>query len=134
MALPTIALPRWKLAAVIGVLSLGLAMLAGVAGFGSSLAPAALITGWFILIPLVALLGSALPLVESPEERDEPTEEDVRTADSKSPVEQLRERYARGELSDEEFERRLDRLLETEGLSTGALAADADDAFEIETE
>ncbi|MBV0900360.1 SHOCT domain-containing protein [Haloarcula salina] len=139
MALPTIALPRWKLAAVIGVLSLGVTMLASVAGFGSSLAPAALITGWFILIPLVALLGSDLPLVESPGDDGEPTVEDVPTVDSKSPVEQLRERYARGELSDEEFERRLDRLLETEGLSVAdhaneaADAADGD-AFELERE
>ncbi|ADJ14804.1 SHOCT domain-containing protein [Halalkalicoccus jeotgali] len=30
------------------------------------------------------------------------------------PLTVLRERYARGEISDEEFERRLDRLLETE--------------------
>lgn len=30
------------------------------------------------------------------------------------PLETLRDRYAAGELSDEEFERRLDRLLETE--------------------
>jgi len=30
------------------------------------------------------------------------------------PLETLRERYARGELTDEQFERKLDRLLETE--------------------
>ncbi|WP_424002541.1 SHOCT domain-containing protein [Haloarcula salina] len=141
MALPTIALPRWKLAAVIGVLSLGLAMLASVAGLGSTLAPVAIITGWFVLVPLVALLGSDLPLIESPEQDgDERTEADETTVNSTSPVEHLRERYARGELSDEEFERRLDRLLETEGLSAADHAdaadpaADADDAFELERE
>ena len=32
----------------------------------------------------------------------------------RDPLSVLRERYAHGELSDEEFERRLDRLLETE--------------------
>lgn len=132
MGLPTIALPRWKLSAVIGVLSLGLAMLASVAGLGSSLAPVAIITGWFILIPLVGLLGSDLPMIESPERTDEPVAEDVQTVGSKDPVEHLRERYARGELSDEEFERRLDRLLETEAVAAADHADD--DAFELETE
>lgn len=37
---------------------------------------------------------------------EEPTQPD--------PLETLRERYAAGELSDEEFERRLDRLIDTE--------------------
>jgi hypothetical protein len=36
------------------------------------------------------------------------------------PVDHLRERYARGELTDSEFERRLDRLLETEPLSANS--------------
>lgn len=37
-------------------------------------------------------------------------------SDAKDALETLRERYARGELTDEQFERRLDRLLETETL------------------
>lgn len=37
---------------------------------------------------------------------------------------QLRERYARGELTDEEFERRVDRLLETESVDDARTFAD----------
>lgn len=36
------------------------------------------------------------------------------SADADDPVERLRERYADGEITDEEFERRMERLVETE--------------------
>jgi len=36
------------------------------------------------------------------------------SGDGDDPLETLRERYARGELTDEQFERKLERLLETE--------------------
>jgi uncharacterized membrane protein len=35
-------------------------------------------------------------------------------SDSRNPLEDLRTRYARGEISEEEFERRLDHLIESE--------------------
>lgn len=38
-------------------------------------------------------------------------------SDTEGALEELRERYARGELSDEQFERRLERLLETESVA-----------------
>jgi len=38
------------------------------------------------------------------------------SASSETPLESLRRRYAEGELTDEQFERKLDRLLETETL------------------
>ncbi|ELY86023.1 SHOCT domain-containing protein [Natrinema altunense] len=50
----------------------------------------------------------------SPHETGTPDESDER------PVETLRRRYAAGEISDDEFERRLDRLLETERQSRSA--------------
>ena len=40
--------------------------------------------------------------------------EDTAERSKRDPLSVLRERYARGELTDEEFEHRLDRLLETE--------------------
>ncbi|WP_148416502.1 SHOCT domain-containing protein [Haloferax sp. KTX1] len=40
--------------------------------------------------------------------------------DDESAIERLRERYAAGDLSDEEFERRLARLVETEDLVAGS--------------
>lgn len=39
---------------------------------------------------------------------------DDRRGEDRSPVAALRDRYARGEIGDEEFERKLDRLLEAE--------------------
>ncbi|RDZ45123.1 hypothetical protein C5B91_07650 [Haloferax sp. Atlit-10N] len=40
--------------------------------------------------------------------------------DDESAIERLRERYAAGDLSDEEFERRLDKLVETESYVAGS--------------
>jgi uncharacterized membrane protein len=137
MQLPSIALPRWKLVATIAILSLGIAMLAGAAGLGNVLAPVSIILGWFILAPLVALLGSELPMIESPEDETEADATDT-AEPTVDPVEQLRERYARGELTDSEFERRLDRLLETESLSakeeTGDETRETEREVSLETE
>ncbi|EMA28877.1 SHOCT domain-containing protein [Haloarcula japonica] len=122
MQLPSIALPRWKLVATIVIVSTGVAMLGGAAGLGNVLTPLSIILGWFILAPLVALLGSELPMIEPPEGESEMDGTDATTAAEPTvdPVNQLRERYARGELTDSEFERRLDRLLETESLSANS--------------
>ncbi|MGB9954523.1 SHOCT domain-containing protein [Haloarcula marismortui] len=140
MQLPSIALPRWKLVATIVIVSTGISMLAAVVGLGNILAPASIILGWFILAPLVGLLGSKLPMVEPPEGEPETDDGDT-TIPSESavdPVDQLRERYARGELTDSEFERRLDRLLETEPLSANSgtenKARETDSEVSLETE
>jgi hypothetical protein len=50
--------------------------------------------------------GSRRP---EPDDEDEPTERDTSDA-----IETLRRRYARGDLTDEQFETKLDRLLETD--------------------
>ncbi|AJF26055.1 SHOCT domain-containing protein [Haloarcula hispanica] len=140
MQLPSIALPRWKLVATIAILSLGIAMLAGVAGFGGPIASMSIILGWFILAPLVALLGSKLPMIESPAAEPDSDETEMTTTSEPTvdPVDQLRERYARGELTDSEFERRLDRLLETEALSANSeaenTAGETDREVSLETE
>ncbi|AAV47890.1 unknown [Haloarcula marismortui ATCC 43049] len=115
-------------------------MLAGAAGLGGSIAPVSIILGWFILAPLVALLGSKLPMIESPEDETAQDETDAPNATEPTvdPVDHLRERYARGELTDSEFERRLDRLLETESLSATSEAenttGEADREVSLETE
>jgi uncharacterized membrane protein len=101
---------KWRLVGTIAILSFGFTSLAAILG-GGTLVPALFVFGVFILMPLVALLGSDLPLVAAKESDDDPE-----TVDG-DPVELLRERYARGDLSKEEFEARLDRLLETEDLS-----------------
>jgi len=42
------------------------------------------------------------------------TDDDAESAEAVDPVTELESRYVRGELSDEEFEHRLDRIVETE--------------------
>ena len=59
-----------------------------------------------VLVLLLAIFGDRLPVVESEDE----------AADTDATPEQLRERYARGEIIEAEFERRIERLLETEDL------------------
>jgi uncharacterized membrane protein len=73
--------------------------------------------GYIVAVPIVALLyGDDDDIDEwlDDHERTESREQDdTETADA---LETLRERYARGELTDDQFERKLDRLLETETL------------------
>jgi uncharacterized membrane protein len=94
--------------AVIAVATLGVVALLGLFGYGT-LAGAAAILGWLLLTPLSAVLVDALGLEEPAEETDEPE-----SATAADPLETLRDRYARGEIGEAEFERRLERLLETE--------------------
>ncbi|WP_128476644.1 SHOCT domain-containing protein [Halorussus pelagicus] len=98
-----------RLLAVLSVLTFGLTSFFAVVGL-EFLVPTTFVLGFFVVVPLVALLGDALPIVES--ETDGVEVERESAADG--PVDELRKRYARGELTDEEFERQLERLLETE--------------------
>ncbi len=113
MSLPTFE--KKRLIGLIAILSFGLtslfAVLLPVAL--EPLIPAAFILGFFVFIPLVALLGEDFPLVES---EDAEAGLASSTATTEDPLATLRERYATGEIGEEEFERRLDRLLETEAL------------------
>ncbi|GAA0545175.1 SHOCT domain-containing protein [Halorubrum ejinorense] len=112
MALPTFE--KKRLIALIGVLTFGLTALLAVLlpTVLGPLIPATFITGFFILIPLVGLLGDRFPLVASD---DEPADGAVAVgASADRPVATLRDRYATGEIDEAEFERKLDRLLATE--------------------
>jgi uncharacterized membrane protein len=96
------------------VLGLGLtALFAGIDWFWVIFA-----VGFAVVVPLVSLLVDEEPpdratggrATESPTETTDP---DTETDD---PLATLRDRYARGELTDEQFERKLETLLETETL------------------
>lgn len=100
---------RRKLAAIVSVLTFGLTALTAVLG-GGPLIPAIFITGFFLVVPLIFLLGEDFPLVEV-------TDEAPQQAQRQDPVETLRDRFARGEIDQAEFERRLEYLVETEGLA-----------------
>jgi uncharacterized membrane protein len=70
--------------------------------------------GYVVVVPVTALVFGDREDIEEWWEDD-----DVQTADSDTEddaLETLRRRYAQGELTDEQFERKLDRLLETETL------------------
>jgi uncharacterized membrane protein len=79
--------------------------------------------GYIVLVPLTALLfgdeeevrehwGDEDGVVSAPEPDRETT------ADEDDALATLRERYARGELTDEQFERKVEQLLETETLES----------------
>jgi len=136
MSLPTFE--KKRLIGLVAILSFGLTSLFAVllSEVLPALIPATFILGFFVIIPLVLLLGEDFPLVESGEAAGESAPTTARTED---PLATIRERYATGEIGEEEFERRLDRLLETEELEerVGADAADrreSRDRRERETE
>jgi uncharacterized membrane protein len=74
---------------------------------------AALLVGYVVVVPLTELLYGDTDEEEDIEETDPAPSSD--TSDE-TPLERLRRRYADGELTDEQFERKLERLLETETL------------------
>ena len=75
--------------------------------------------GYIVIVPVVAMLfdeeDELVHAKKSPSAADESDIED--TADA---LDRLRSRYANGDLTDEQFERKLDRLLETETLEDAA--------------
>ncbi|WP_435117640.1 SHOCT domain-containing protein [Halolamina sp. C58] len=98
-----VPLKSWPGVGLVLVVTLGLSALTAVLSLGALPAVVA-IAGWLIVAPALAILT----YYEDDAEADSESE----TADS--PVATLRERYARGDLTEAEFERRLDTLLETE--------------------
>lgn len=85
-----------------------------------------LIVGYAVVLPLAGILfgedeeGEAWTGEQTGQrERAEQTQSEPGRQDTTSdetPLESLRRRYAEGQLTDEQFERKLDRLLETETL------------------
>lgn len=121
---------KQKTIGILAVLTFGvtslLAVIAGAVPFLQALAgplvPAVFVLGFFILIPLIAIMGEDFPLVSAADTSStvgtQPSSTANDTATAQSPIDQLREEYATGKISEAEFERRLDRLVETEDLHT----------------
>ncbi|WP_255193424.1 SHOCT domain-containing protein [Natronobeatus ordinarius] len=114
-----------SLTAIAAVATLPLGILAGLF-VGLTAALAVFVVGWLLLVPTFAILsGETMAVGTDPDEVErwmdvaERAKERGRngneTADENS-LETLRDRYARGELTDEQFEHKLERLLETETL------------------
>jgi uncharacterized membrane protein len=72
--------------------------------------------GYIALVPITAILFGEEENATGWRDEETDTREDDETDEEADALEELRERYARGELTDEQFERKLDRLLETETL------------------
>jgi uncharacterized membrane protein len=92
---------------------------------------AAMLFGYIVVIPIVSILAG--------DEEDEETAEESTTESTPTPTSEtkddalatLRNRYARGELTEEQFERKVERLLETETLEDvedRAVSADVGDS------
>ena len=94
---------------LIGVVTFALISLAGLAGL-EGLAGALVIVGWFLLVPLFLFWGEEIAAWYF-EER-EPRAPTVEREDDA--LEELKRRYAEGKIDDEEFERRLERLVGVE--------------------
>ena len=78
---------------------------------------AALLVGYVVAVPLTELLYSDADEEAAEGSVDETGAVQASSADTdETPLERLRRRYAEGKLTDEQFERKLERLLETETL------------------
>jgi len=93
--------------------------------------------GYIVIIPLVALLfGDEDARKEwlddwGPDQSETTSESDAtETQDEEDPLTALRRRYAEGELTDEQFERKVEALLETETIEHAADRVDRNQSSE----
>ncbi|MCU4717298.1 SHOCT domain-containing protein [Halapricum hydrolyticum] len=108
---------RENLTGIVSVLVTGIWLAAMFTGQGWWLP--FMLFGYIVIVPLTALLfGDEDDVAEWWDDEDsvESTKAKEHTDDQLDALETLRERYARGELTDEQFERKVERLLETETL------------------
>lgn len=98
---------------IIALLTLGLGFVGMVAGIEYFFV--IWVLGFAVVLPILGILfGETDTDKELDMNRERTTEDDQRTESSTDALTTLRNRYARGALTDETFERKLDRLLETE--------------------
>lgn len=79
--------------------------------------------GYVVIVPIVAILSGDRDAIDewwNGDDRDRSERTERESTEREDPLETLRDRYARGELTDAEFERKLDRLLETESIEAAA--------------
>ena len=98
---------REKITGVAAILTLGLGLTAlflGIEWFWMIF-----VFGFAVVVPLLAIL---LETGEETESTDEPSGQ----PDEQDALETLRDRYARGELDDCEFERKVEKLVENESI------------------
>jgi len=96
------------------------------------------VLGFAVLLPLVAVLSKHYgPFLGSRSgERERTRDHQSARSEAESALETLKERYARGEIDEAEFEHRLERLVENEDVEDveRRLAEDDDPEFDYELE
>jgi uncharacterized membrane protein len=113
-----IANESWLLVAI---LTFALTSIAGVAGL-EALAGVISIVGWFLLTPILLFWGEEVSLLLENDEATDATR-NAETAVESDPLEELKRRYAAGEIDDAEFERRLERLVAVDEIPDDAIGS-----------
>lgn len=91
--------------------------------------------GYVVIVPVTALLvGDQDTVTQWWSDEDHASAPAANESSDESALQTLRDRYARGELTDEEFERKLERLLETEDIPTEKDTQQTGTQFERELE
>jgi len=99
------------LAGVVSILTLGVGLTALFLGFDWFWM--VFVLGWVVFTPLAGMLaGDDEAATAEPTGSDATADDGVESTDDA--LETLRDRYARGALTEEQFERKVERLLETE--------------------
>lgn len=111
---------------IASMIVLGLGLLALFTGWPPIPFWAIFAVGFAVVVPIVAVLAGEEDEYDGDEGRDErwangdSHREDSSTGTDGDALETLRERYARGDLTDEQFERKLDALFETDSPENAA--------------
>jgi uncharacterized membrane protein len=118
---------------LLAVVTLPVGILAGML-FGGGAAGVVFVVGWLLLVPVSAILFDEVLDIDELELGGETDQQAHGSAAGEdTALATLRERYAAGDIDEEEFERRLDALLETEDL-TAESAGDASVEREFDVE
>lgn len=115
---------------LVAILTFALTSIAAIAGLGA-LAGVISIVGWFLLSPVLLFWGDEVALLLEDDATD--TTPNAETHTEAEPLEELKRRYAAGEIDDSEFERRLERLVAVDEIPDDAIGSGSVDGTTTDT-